>query len=83
MGKVQYTLSAIPETVDLALRRQTRRKRRSLNAIAVETLARGLELDVREPANADLDDLVGSWVGDPGFDLAQDDFSRPEPADGT
>lgn len=83
MKSVQYTLRAIPESVDLALRRKARREGRSLNTIAVEILARGLELDVSKPANTDLDDLVGSWVEDPGFTLAQQDFSRIEPADGT
>ncbi len=82
MKSVQYTLRAVPEVVDIALRRKARKEGRSLNAIAVETLARGLELDVREPAHTDLDDLAGSWVEDSGFDLAQGDFSQPEPADG-
>ncbi len=82
MKHIQYTLRAVPKAVDLALRRKARGEGRSLNAVAVETLARGLELDAREPANTELDDLVGSWVEDPGFDLAQEDFSRPERADG-
>lgn len=83
MKNVQYTLRAVPEAVDLALRRKADREGRSLNSIAVEALARGLELEVRESTHTDLDDLAGTWVEDPGFDRAGNDFSRPEPADGT
>ena len=62
--------------VDRAVRQRARREAKSLNAVVVEALARGLELDARPVEHTDLDHLIGSWQEDPGFDRAIADFER-------
>jgi hypothetical protein len=76
MTNIQYTLRAVPAAIDRALRRRARQEARSLNAVAVEALARGLELDAKPVEHSDLDALVGSWQEDPAFDRAVADFER-------
>ncbi|MEO7933485.1 MAG: hypothetical protein ABIT76_10040 [Chthoniobacterales bacterium] len=70
----QYTLRTVPDAIDQALRQRASKEARSLNAVAVEALRRGLELD--ETEYTDLDALVGSWQEDPAFDEAVADFER-------
>jgi hypothetical protein len=72
----QYTIRAVPESMDRALRRRARQEAKSLNTVAIEALARGLELDARPVEHADLDALIGSWQEDPAFDQAVADFGR-------
>ena len=72
----QYTLRAIPPAIDSALRRRAKQEAKSLNAVAIEALARGLELDAMCVAHTDLDALIGSWQEDPAFDRAIADFER-------
>jgi plasmid stability protein len=76
----QYTIRAVPASIDRALRRRARRESKSLNAVAVEALARGLELEAKPVEHADLDALVGTWQEDPAFDRAVADFERIDPA---
>jgi len=66
----QYTLRAIPPAIDQALRRLARQEHRSLNAVALEALARGLNLGSEPPKFTDLDDLIGTWEDDPAFNDA-------------
>ena len=73
---MQYTLRAIPADIDRALRRRAKQEAKSLNAVAVEALARGLELDAKPVEHHDLDALIGSWQEDPAFDRAIADFKR-------
>ena len=72
----QYTIRAIPTAIDRALRRRAKQEAKSLNAVAVEALARGLELDAKPVEHTDLDALAGSWQEDPAFDRAIADFER-------
>jgi len=72
----QYTLRAVPPVVDRALRRRARQEAKSLNTVAVEALARGLELDAKPVQHTDLDGLIGSWQEDPAFDRAVAEFER-------
>jgi len=72
----QYTIRAVPAALDRALRRQARQEAKSLNAVAVEALARGLELEAKPVEHTDLDALIGSWQEDPAFDRAIADFER-------
>jgi hypothetical protein len=72
----QYTIRSVPSAVDCALRRLAMQEARSLNAVAVEVLARGLELDAKPVEHTDLDALIGSWQEDPSFDSAIADFER-------
>ena len=76
MSDKQYTLRAVPPAIDRALRRRAKEETKSLNAVAVEALARGLELDARPREHTDLDALIGSWQKDPAFDRAIADFGR-------
>ncbi len=76
----QYTIRAVPASIDRALRRRARQESKSLNAVAVEALARGLELEAKPVEHADLDALVGTWQEDPAFDRAVADFERIDPA---
>jgi hypothetical protein len=76
MQNRQYTLRSVPADIDRALRRRAKEDDKSLNTVAVEALARGLELDAKPIEYNDLDDLIGSWQEDPGFDQAIADFER-------
>jgi len=72
----QYTIRAVPASIDRALRRRAKQESKSLNSVAVEALARGLELDAKLAEHTDLDALVGSWQEDRAFDRAIADFER-------
>lgn len=72
----QYTIRAVPSAIDRALRLRAKQEAKSLNAVAVEALARGLELDSKPAEHTDLDGLIGSWQEDKGFDRAIADFER-------
>ncbi len=72
----QYTLRSIPPVIDAALRRLAEREHKSLNAVALEALARGLELEAAPARFDDLDHLIGSWQDDPDFERVMADFGR-------
>ena len=73
---MQYTIRAVPDAIDRAVRKRARREAKSLNAVVVEALARGLELDAAPTVHTDLDHLIGTWEEDPGFDRAVATFER-------
>lgn len=73
---MQYTIRSVPEAVDRAVRDRARREARSINAVVVEALARGLDIDSTPAEHSDLDHLIGTWQEDPAFDLAIADFGR-------
>ena len=72
----QYTIRSIPAAIDRALRRLAQKESKSLNTVALEVLARGLELDAKVIEHSDLDNLVGCWQEDSAFDEAVADFER-------
>ena len=72
----QYTIRAVPTAIDKELRRRAKRESKSLNAVAVEALGRGLEISLTPVEHTDLDFLIGSWQEDPLFDRAIADFDR-------
>lgn len=72
----QYTIRAVPPAIDRALRRRAKQESKSLNTVAVEALARGLELDAKPVVYTDLDKFFGSWQEDKAFDEAMADFER-------
>lgn len=72
----QYTIRAVPDAVDHAIRQRARRESKSLNAVVVEAIARGLELDATPAVHTDLDDLIGTWQEDPEFERAVATFER-------
>jgi hypothetical protein len=76
MLRQQYTIRAVPAAIDRALRRRASREAKSLNTVALEALARGLELDAKPVEHTELDCLIGSWQEDAAFDRAIADFER-------
>ena len=72
----QYTIRAVPDAIDRAVRQRARRDEKSINAVVVEAIARGLELDARPAVHTDLDSLIGTWQEDPDFDRATAVFER-------
>lgn len=67
---MQYTLRNIPDVVDSALRRRAREQGKSLNDVALETLARGAGVTEHRPRQRDLKDIAGTWHHDRAFDRA-------------
>lgn len=76
----QYTIHSVPDTVDDALHRLAEQGSKSINAVAIEALARGLELNAAEAIHHDLDCLIGTWQEDAAFDQAIADFERTDEA---
>ena len=72
----QYTIRAIPSEIDRALRVRAEREGKSLNTVALEVLAEGLDLELTKVDYRDLDDLVGTWKEDPGFDASVAEFDQ-------
>lgn len=66
----QYTIRSVPEAVDRALRREARRRNKSLNEVALAALYRGIGLNSPDEVHHDLDHLIGTWEADPTFDAA-------------
>ena len=73
---MQYTIRSIPEAVDRAVRHRARREDKSINAVVVEALARGLDLEAGSAEHADLDHLIGIWQEDPAFERVDADAWR-------
>ena len=71
---MQYTIRSVPDATDRAVRQRAKDEAKSLNAVVVEALARGLGLDAGPAEHTDLDHLVGTWQEDPDFDRAIADF---------
>ena len=68
---MQYTLRNVPEIVDAALRRRAREQGKSLNEVAIETLARGAGVTEGRSRQRDLKDIAGTWRKDRAFDRAR------------
>lgn len=62
---MQYTLRNISKQTDRALRLKAKAEGKSLNAVAVELLERGLGLNGQPRVYHDLDDLFGSGPLEP------------------
>jgi hypothetical protein len=67
---MQYTIRNVPDHLDAALRRAAREKGKSLNDVAIETLARGAGLSDQRCRQRDLGDVAKMWRKDPAFDDA-------------
>ena len=76
MSSIQYTVRSVPEPVDQALRKLVSQQQKSLNAVILETLERGLEQQNTPVVHHDLDFAIGTWVEDPQFDKAMEEFGR-------
>jgi len=73
---MQYTIRGVSTAIDRAARRRAKQEGKSLNAVAMEALARGLDLDAKPAEHTDLDALIGTWQEDPAFDAAIAEFDR-------
>lgn len=67
---MQYTIRNIPEHLDAALRRAARERRKSLNEVAIEALAKGSGVGETQRRQRDLSDIAGTWRRDPAFERA-------------
>ena len=67
---MQYTIRDIPDTLDKALRQAAREQGKSLNEVAIETLARGAGITGERGRQRDLTDIAATWRKDPAFDSA-------------
>ncbi len=72
----QYTIRGVTPRMDALLREKSQHDRKSLNAIALAVLSRGLGLTEEKIQYHDLDDLIGTWVNDPSFDQAISDMDQ-------
>jgi plasmid stability protein len=61
---MQYTIRNISAVIDRALRERAKREGKSLNEVATEALARGLDLEGQPVRRRDLGEIAGSWVRD-------------------
>ena len=80
---MQYTLRNIPKKVDQALRRKAKASGRSLNDVAVESLAigAGVPFNGTVPKKRDLSGFVGTYVPEPEVEAALADQRRIDPED--
>jgi plasmid stability protein len=67
---MQYTIRNVPDSLDEALRRAARERGKSLNEVALESLARGAGISGERRPQRDLGDISGTWRKDPAFDSA-------------
>ena len=74
--KNQYTIRQLPPELDKTLRLQSKKSGKSLNAVVLETLVKGAGLADKPFVNHNLDKYIGTWVNDPGFDQAMEDFEK-------
>jgi plasmid stability protein len=74
----QYTIRAVPASVDAALRAKARRQGRSLNAVVLDALRTGAGV-TEQVRYHDLDSFFGSWVADEATDQALNDQRRIDP----
>ena len=70
---MQYTIRNVPAALDTALRDRAKAEKRSLNDVAIQALARGMDFSKLKRRYRDLKDLAGSWKEDPDFDKAISD----------
>lgn len=57
---MQYTIRSVPAPLDRAVRERAGREGKSINAVVVEALARGLDLRSASAHHTDLDHLIGT-----------------------
>jgi hypothetical protein len=74
MKPIQYTIRGIPARVDELARQRAQQAGRSLNAVLLEALTRGVGAGDDEVTYHDLDSVAGTWVEDPAFDAAMAAF---------
>ncbi|MGD9853910.1 MAG: Arc family DNA-binding protein [Planctomycetaceae bacterium] len=81
MSRRQYTIRAVPDHVDQALRRRAREQHKSLNTVIVETLEQAMAPPSEPIVHHGLDFLIGTWVDDSKFDEAMEECERIDEED--
>jgi plasmid stability protein len=76
---MQYTIRNVSTMIDRALRERARREGKSLNKVAAEALARGLDLEDQRVRRRDLSAIAGSWVRDREVERALDEQRKVDP----
>ena len=74
--KNQYTIRNLPPELDKTLRQQSKKTGKSLNTVVLETLTKGVGIVGKPVIYRDLSFMAESWVDDPEFDKAMEDFER-------
>ncbi|MFN8628601.1 MAG: hypothetical protein U0587_21860 [Candidatus Binatia bacterium] len=67
---MQYTVRGIPPALDKALRQRARASGKSLNEVALETLAEAIGCAGARRERRDLSDIVGTWKKDAAVEAA-------------
>jgi plasmid stability protein len=73
---MQYTLRNVPPPLDSALRRRAKAEGKSLNAVAIDALIRGLGLGETPVRHREVREIAGTWHEDRQFDEAIADQHR-------
>jgi len=71
---IQYTVRGITEHLDSTLRHEAARAGKSLNAVVLDFLQKGVGISSEPVKYHDIDHLAGTWVQDPEFDRAIDEM---------
>lgn len=73
------TLNNLPPAVEDELRRRAIAEGKPVDQVALDVLARGLNLPPQPVKYRDLSDIAGTWVEDPAFDDAIRDQDQVDP----
>ena len=79
MKEIQYTIRRISPRLDMLIKERAGREGKSVNETVLEVLKSGLGVNDEPVRYSDLDDLAGTWVDDPEFDLALEEMDRVDP----
>lgn len=71
---IQYTIRGITGHLDSTLRHEAARTGKSLNAVVLDFLQKGVGISAEPVKYHDIDHLAGTWVQDPEFDRAIDEM---------
>ena len=77
----QFTIRKVPDRVREKAQQTAEKENKSLNAVLLESLEKGLGLTGIPIEHTDLDHFMGTWQEDPAFDEAVAGFDRVDPAD--
>lgn len=78
MSSRQYTIRSVPDRVDRELRSRAKSEGKSLNSLLLEVLEEAVTPPKEPVVHHDLDFLIGTWIEDPEFDKAMEDFEKVE-----
>ena len=74
MERMQYTVRGVPGYLDSGLRGSAQAAAKSLHAVLLEMLERGLSVFRQRPKNAELLERAGTWVEDPDAEKALEEL---------